>query len=92
MNNDQIFPQELERAAGGRGSLAGYAINGNCAGCGECSEYCPTGAITVDNFRAHIDYDKCIACDKCIDKCPRHIIWSGETQGKLGLIITRERI
>ena len=63
-----------------------------CISCRLCEKNCPTGAITVDNFRAHIEYDKCIACDKCIDKCPRHIIWSGETQGKLGLIITRERI
>lgn len=60
-----------------------------CISCKLCQRFCETGAISVDNFVASIDYDKCNGCNKCIDKCPRHIIWSGETQGKLGLVITR---
>lgn len=60
-----------------------------CISCKICQKNCPTGAIVVDNFVAHIDYDKCTGCDICISKCPRHIIWSGETQGKLGLVINR---
>ncbi len=60
-----------------------------CISCKICQKNCPSGAITVDNFVAKIDYDKCTGCDTCVDKCPRHIIWSGETQGKLGLVIKR---
>ncbi len=60
-----------------------------CISCKLCQKNCPSGAITVDNFVAKIDYDKCTGCDTCVDKCPRHIIWSGETQGKLGLVIKR---
>lgn len=60
-----------------------------CISCKICQKNCPTGAIKVDNFVAHIRYDQCNGCDICVDKCPRHIIWSGETQGQLGLVITR---
>lgn len=60
-----------------------------CISCKLCMKNCPTGAISVDNYLAYIDYDKCTGCDKCVDKCPRHIIWSGETQGELGLVIKR---
>ena len=60
-----------------------------CISCKICQKNCPAGAINVDNFVASIDYDKCTGCDICTDKCPRHIIWSGEVQGKLGLVIKR---
>ena len=32
------------------------------------------GAITVTNFLAHIDADKCTECGVCVEKCPRKII------------------
>ena len=60
-----------------------------CISCKLCQKNCPAGAINVDNFVASIDYDKCTGCDICTDKCPRHIIWSGEVQGELGLVIKR---
>ena len=60
-----------------------------CISCKLCQKNCPAGAINVDNFVVSIDYDKCTGCDICTDKCPRHIIWSGEVQGKLGLVIKR---
>ena len=47
-----------------------------------------TGAITVNGFLAEIDYGKCIDCGKCVEKCPRHIIWSAERQ-EGGLFIHR---
>ncbi len=60
-----------------------------CISCRICEKNCHTGAISLDGFAAKIDYTKCDGCDKCVEKCPRHIIWSSNTQGKMGLYISR---
>lgn len=41
-----------------------------CAGCMLCTKVCPTGAITVENNLASIDYTKCNNCGACAEKCP----------------------
>jgi len=45
-----------------------------CIGCKICERKCPTGAITVDNNFATIDYSKCTQCGICVDVCPTHAI------------------
>ncbi len=45
-----------------------------CIGCRLCEKNCEAGAITVNNFLAHIDADKCTNCGVCAEKCPRKII------------------
>ena len=59
-----------------------------CIACGLCDRVCEHDAIHVESNIAHIDYDKCVDCGKCVDKCPRKIIWSCESQ-KGGLVIVR---
>ncbi len=45
-----------------------------CLGLGSCEKACPFDAIHVKNGVAVVDEDKCKACNKCVDICPRHII------------------
>lgn len=45
-----------------------------CLGLGTCEKACPFDAIHVKDGVAVVDHDKCMACGKCVDVCPRHII------------------
>ena len=45
-----------------------------CLGMGTCEKVCPFDAIHVVDGVAKVDEDKCKACNKCVDICPRHII------------------
>ena len=45
-----------------------------CLGYGTCEKVCPFDAIHVKNGVAVVDEEKCKACSKCVDACPRHII------------------
>lgn len=41
-----------------------------CIGCSKCLDECKYEAITVENFLAYIDGEKCKLCRKCVDVCP----------------------
>ncbi|WP_081585133.1 RnfABCDGE type electron transport complex subunit B [Kallipyga massiliensis] len=45
-----------------------------CLGCRTCQKVCDYGAIKMVNGLATIDQEKCVACMKCINTCPKHII------------------
>ena len=57
-----------------KGKAVTSACEVGCIGCKKCEKTCPNGAITVDNFCAHVDYSKCTNCGACKEACPRHII------------------
>jgi len=40
-----------------------------CIGCMRCVKACESGAVTVTNFCAKVDYDKCIGCGRCAEVC-----------------------
>lgn len=61
-----------------------------CISCRLCEKSCESDAIHVDHYVASILYDKCVECGKCIDKCPRHIIWSSKKQTQVGVVISKE--
>ena len=45
-----------------------------CLGLGSCVKVCKFDAIHVVNGVAVVDKDKCVACGKCVEACPKHII------------------
>lgn len=55
------------------------AMNRSCsdAECKECSQVCPTEAITRVQTQAgssvRLDVGACIACGRCIDQCPESV-------------------
>ncbi len=45
-----------------------------CLGLGTCVSVCQFDAIHVKNGVAVVDDDKCVACGKCADICPKNLI------------------
>ncbi|MGB9499788.1 MAG: DUF362 domain-containing protein [Dissulfuribacterales bacterium] len=41
-----------------------------CRLCGECRDYCPARAITLNKKKIIFDYNSCIRCYCCIEVCP----------------------
>ena len=50
------------------------SCNYGCLGFGTCEKVCPFDAIHVENGVAVVDKEKCKACGKCVDVCPKHLI------------------
>lgn len=51
------------------GNVFGPKTNDNCTKCGICADFCPTGAISFDNF-IDIRVEVCIRCSSCVKRCP----------------------
>lgn len=45
-----------------------------CLGLGTCAAVCSFDAIEIKDGIAHIIAEKCVACGKCVNACPKHII------------------
>lgn len=57
-----------------KGGIAKKACDVACIGCKACVKVCAYDAITVENFLAYIDPQKCKLCRKCVEVCPTHSI------------------
>jgi ferredoxin len=40
-----------------------------CIGCGDCSDFCQFGALSVSGTFAALDPDACMGCGVCVSKC-----------------------
>ncbi len=57
-----------------RGGTAKRACEVACTGCSKCEKECKFDAITIENYLAYIDPQKCRLCRKCVDVCGSHSI------------------
>ncbi len=53
-----------------KGATAKKACSVACIACKACVKACQFDAITIDNFLAYIDPQKCTLCRKCVVVCP----------------------
>ena len=53
-----------------KGADARRACSNACIACKKCEKACPSGAITVINNLAVVDYSKCTGCGLCASQCP----------------------
>ncbi len=58
-------------------------IEDTCMACGQCQEYCPNGAIKIEDSngygQCYIDLEICTDCGACLDAdCPAEAITKGE--------------
>lgn len=49
-----------------------YTIETECQDCYRCLRQCPVKAIQVENGRATVVPELCIACGQCVAACPAH--------------------
>ncbi len=48
--------------------------NSLCIGCGACAMACPTRAITMEEGRPNVVFDRCVKCGACYAQCPRSFL------------------
>lgn len=57
-----------------KGAEVKKVCSAGCIGCKLCEKQCGQEAVKVENFLAHIDYDRCTGCGECEEKCPSGVI------------------
>ncbi len=59
-----------ENDVGVKGALDVKWAEEKCINCGLCKEVCREGAISIDDGKVCVDYDKCNYCGRCAKSCP----------------------
>ena len=57
-----------------KGPLVKKVCSAGCIGCSLCVRQCEHDAVSVENNLAHINYQNCVQCGKCAEKCPVKVI------------------
>ena len=66
-----------------RGAVARSNCAFSCITCRLCEKNCASGAVTIADNIAVIDYTKCTSCGTCAAKCPRKVIRDIHADGKV---------
>lgn len=59
-----------------RGKAVTEVCKAGCIGCSLCMRSCEHGAIQMEKNHPVFDYEKCVGCMACKNKCPVHVIHS----------------
>ena len=62
------------REAAGLVSGGSKGCSFGCLGYGSCVAVCEFDGVTIRNGVAFVNKENCVACGKCINACPRHLI------------------
>ena len=57
-----------------KGPLVKKVCSAGCIGCSLCVRQCEHDAGSVENNLAYINYQNCVQCGKCAEKCPVKVI------------------
>ncbi len=68
-----------------KGKFVRKACKVGCIACRICEKACQYDAIKVENNIARIDYDKCVNCMVCAEKCPTKAIYADFEKQKVAL-------
>ena len=49
-----------------------YTIENECQDCYKCVRHCHCKAIRIDNGKASVITENCVACGECVKVCPSH--------------------
>ena len=57
-----------------KGPAVRKVCSAGCIGCMLCEKQCGSDAIHVKDNLAEVDYENCVQCGKCAEKCPAKVI------------------
>ncbi|MGE4490687.1 MAG: 4Fe-4S dicluster domain-containing protein, partial [Kiritimatiellales bacterium] len=68
-----------------------YTVEAECQDCYKCLRQCPVKAIKVEQGRAAVIPDACIACGRCVEVCPAGAKRIRDDLGRTRYLLNRKK-